>query len=159
MQCIAFDGFEEEDYMAKKPAMTLTTQLLSAAEEYFKRLNHDSDPAGSFDHAARWHPSPDEERSCCWHIRLPTRPWPNSLSNHCRSIEHIANLFDVNTSELRRVCLRLKKLGAPKHLDKALAHLKCVVESETIQHHVRTDGNDLDIVIHPVPERVVVRRI
>ncbi len=80
----------------------MTETILKAAKEYIDRQNRNSHPNGKFDNGMRWFPANEEHRSCCNHIRYPSRAYPFSLNKHCRSIEHIANLYSVNTKDLRK---------------------------------------------------------
>lgn len=73
-----------------------------AANEYRARQNRDSHPSGIFDRASRWYPDSCEEQSCCKGVRDPSRRFPLSLNKHCRSIEHVANLYGVSETELRK---------------------------------------------------------
>lgn len=76
--------------------------LARATREYLARQSRASHPDGRFDKGGRWFPSGSEEQICCRSIRTPSRAWPNSLNKHCRSIDHVANLFGVDAKELRR---------------------------------------------------------
>lgn len=84
---------ESNDYAAR---------LEEAAREYVARQDRKEHPGGSFDKAGRWYPSKKERCECCDYIRTPSRAWPNSLIKHCRSVEHVANLYDVGVKDLRR---------------------------------------------------------
>jgi Uncharacterised protein family (UPF0158) len=56
------------------------------------RLHH---PDGTFDEGGRFYPSEKEARDCCATIRAPSRAFPFSLMKHCRTIKHVAKLYDV----------------------------------------------------------------
>lgn len=70
-------------------------------QERQARLQH---PEGEFDDAGRWYPSERERQSCCEAIREPSRRYPHSLNKHCRSLDHICNLY--NLTERQRAQLR-----------------------------------------------------
>ena len=73
-----------------------------AAKEYIQRQNREVHPEGTFDKAGRWYPNTDEECSCCANIRTPSRAYPLSYNKHCRSLQHVANLYDVEVKALRK---------------------------------------------------------
>lgn len=75
--------------------------LAKAANEYNARQSRQSHPCGSFDKGSHWYPSDTEKRSCCAYIRRPSRAWPHSLNKHCRSLEHIAQLYNVDCKMLK----------------------------------------------------------
>ena len=76
--------------------------LVKAVQTYLARQARRAHPDGFFDNAKRWYPSDDERCDCCDATRSPSRAWPQSLNKHCRSAQHIANLFCVDVTELRR---------------------------------------------------------
>lgn len=76
--------------------------VVNAAREYLMRKNRTSHPSGRFDNAQRFFPDQGEHRPCCTCVRSPSRAYPYSLMTHCRSAEHVANLYDVDASALRR---------------------------------------------------------
>ncbi|KON48494.1 hypothetical protein [Mariprofundus ferrooxydans] len=83
--------------------------IVKAIEVYLSRSCYSSHPDGRFDNAKRWYPSASEERFCCDDIRPPSRAYPSSLNKHCRSIKHIAALYDVDETILRRVARKVAK--------------------------------------------------
>ena len=87
--------------------MTIQSKLNKAAKEYLDRKERSSHPDGYFDNAKRWYPSNEEGCECCLEIRSPSRAFPMSLNQHCRSVDHIANLFNVDVKELRKEAKRL----------------------------------------------------
>ena len=89
-----------------------TDALENAAKVYFDRRDRRSHPQGYFSGGDRWYPSDDERCWCCKFIREPSYRWPWSLSTHCRSVEHVAALMDVDATELRRAVRTLKKKKA-----------------------------------------------
>lgn len=68
---------------------------------YQQRQARQAHPAGSFDRAGRWHPDETETCDCCASVRSPSRRFPYSLMQHCRTIKHIAQLAGVSESDLR----------------------------------------------------------
>jgi hypothetical protein len=80
----------------------VTPQLLESAYDlWLSRQNRDSHPAGTFDNAGRWYPCKEERLDCCEGIRKPSRDYPFSLIQHCRSIVHVAALHGVTPKALR----------------------------------------------------------
>ena len=82
--------------------LQIDSLLHAAAKTYLARHDRVEHPAGGFDRAGRWVPSAIERQDCCECIRTPSRAYPYSLMLHCRSAEHVANLFGVTPRELRR---------------------------------------------------------
>jgi len=80
-----------------------TAMLCQAYYEYKRRKDRLSHPDGTFDNKSRWYPSSSEVRKCCLKIRNPSAKWPYSLMKHCRSLIHVANLYGVDPSELRKI--------------------------------------------------------
>lgn len=60
--------------------------------EWVRRQDRDAHPDGSFDNGGRWYPSAAERASCCSDVRGPSRAWPYSLMQHCRSRPHLRTL-------------------------------------------------------------------
>lgn len=83
--------------------------LKEAAHEAFRRKNKTSHPYGSFKNNGTWLPSDKEKQSCCDSIRTPSVKYPYSLMTHCRTIEHIANLYNVDKKELKQAIKDCKK--------------------------------------------------
>ena len=100
---------------AKQPAVSgppgYIRQTVKAAVEYTARRDRLNHPSGGCDSGGRWYPDESEHRWCCSHIRQPSRGWPWSLMLHCRTAEHVAEVFDVDATDLKRVA-RLLKAGA-----------------------------------------------
>jgi hypothetical protein len=66
------------------------------------RLEH---PDGSFDRGGRWYPCDDEDCGVSRTARSPSRAWPLSYNQACRSLSHCEALFDADhklTLMLRR---------------------------------------------------------
>jgi hypothetical protein len=83
-------------------AAALAAAVTAAAFEYIARRDRARHPAGRTDNASRWYPADDERCSCCDSIREPSRAYPWSLAHHCRTIPHIAELFGVDATAIRR---------------------------------------------------------
>ena len=78
-------------------------RLDQACQEYFNRKARISHPDGEFDRGGRWYADETEEQDCCKSIRNPSRSYPYSMNLHCRSLEHVACLFGVDRSFLRKL--------------------------------------------------------
>jgi hypothetical protein len=76
-------------------------RLTSAATEYVNRRDRFTHPVGHFDRAKRFYPAESEARACCNDIRSPSRRFPFSYMTHCRTMIHVAHLFDVEVADLR----------------------------------------------------------
>lgn len=50
-----------------------------------------------------WYPTPSECRMCCSVMNPPGHQYPFVYQRHCRTIRHIAILFNVSERELARV--------------------------------------------------------
>lgn len=83
--------------------------LENAAQEYIARKNRTSHPAGNFDKAGRWEPDDEEHCECCNYIRTPSRAYPFSYMTHCRTLDHIAHLYKVDKSDLRKQVSAMQK--------------------------------------------------
>lgn len=82
-------------------------RTVDAAREFIARRDRSTHPDGDFDSSGRWYSAEDEERECCYDIRPPSAAWPYSLMIHCRTLRHIARLYDVDMKDLRRAAQRL----------------------------------------------------
>jgi len=89
--------------------MDKRTGVEAAAREYLARRDRRKHPAGRFDNGGRWYPDESEARACCATIRAPSRRWPYSLMLHCRTAKHVAALYGVETSDVRRAAKRLDR--------------------------------------------------
>ena len=77
------------------------SNVMLAAKVFIDRKHRLKHPDGDFDSAKRWYPDASEECDCCSGIRTPSRSYPFSLMVHCRSAEHVANLYDVEAGLLK----------------------------------------------------------
>ena len=83
------------------------SNIEAAAREYLARQRRTTNPAGMFDEAGHWHPEDAEICGCCKVIRKPSKAWPLSWNAHCRTAGHVAQLFRVNLTDMRREARRL----------------------------------------------------
>ena len=83
--------------------------LDKALKCYLARKNRSENPSGHFDSGGRWYPDLQEKCIFCNGIRPPSRSFPYSLLTHCRSMTHIAQLFDVSEFVLRKSVNAYKK--------------------------------------------------
>lgn len=80
----------------------MNKQIVMAAQEYKARQARSRHPKGEFDNGGRWYPAKEERQACCEGIRSPSRAWPMSYNRHCRSAAHVAALYGVDPTDLRR---------------------------------------------------------
>ncbi|WP_210093726.1 hypothetical protein [Ruegeria sp. HKCCSP346] len=81
----------------------LSSEVRSAALEYIKRKRRLSHPNGEFDGGQRFYLASQERRACCEGIRRPSRSYPYSEMAHGRSLRHVAELFDIDERDVRRL--------------------------------------------------------
>lgn len=77
-------------------------RLIKAAEVYVSRKKRESHPDGEFDKVGRWYPSEEETCLYCGDIRRPSNTYKYSLMIHCRTCDHIANLYGVSSLDIKR---------------------------------------------------------
>ena len=75
-------------------------QLQTALRTLIDRKARTAYPEGLYDWAGRWRPTTEETRACCFSIRPPSWNYPNSLLEHCRTLKHVAMLYDVPYRDL-----------------------------------------------------------
>ena len=93
------------------------------------RLHH---PDGKFDEGGRFYPSEKEVRDCCANIRAPSRAFPFSLMKHCRTIKHVAKLYDVTESEVKaKAEVVRKQLWYFCHV-RDFDRIRAIIESPTL---------------------------
>ena len=83
-----------------------------AMEEYLARQERRRHPDGTFDKKSRWYPSGKEKQECCENIRGPSTAYPYSSMVHCRTVEHVANLYGLPAADLRRLVGIYKRYGS-----------------------------------------------
>lgn len=59
-------------------------------------------PMGIYAKSKIWYPVPYEVRSCCQEMTPPMLSFPYAYQRHCRTIKHVAALFDLEELELSR---------------------------------------------------------
>jgi hypothetical protein len=101
----------------KNTAVIQNLDLNDPVKCYINRNDRSNHPEGHFDSGSRWYPLKSENCECCKYIRVPSRAYPYRLQTHCRSITHIANLYKVDESSLRKAINAYKK----SQLDKTSA--------------------------------------
>ena len=84
-------------------------RLDAAVVCYIDRQSRYAHPVGKFDKAQRWEPDEEERRKCCDGIRTPSRAWPYTLMQHCRTMTHIAHLYDVDLRALKTMVATARK--------------------------------------------------
>ena len=67
---------------------------------------------GGHEVAIGLYPDELEESDCCRRIRRPSRSWPFSLLKHCYTLKHVAHLYGVDESALRKLVRKLDKEAA-----------------------------------------------
>lgn len=88
-------------------------ELIDIAIEHLSRKFYRSWPKGKKDSGGRWYP--DEMLECCKGIRSPSRAWPNTYLNHCKSLAHMAHEYGVELKDLKDM---LKKKNLPLFIGK-----------------------------------------
>lgn len=88
---------------------TTNTRVIDGAIDYLKRQARTNHPDGKADSAGRFYPSNVERCDCCERIRQPSRSWPHSLRTHCRTAAHVANKYNVDVKEMRKMARFIKK--------------------------------------------------
>jgi len=87
-----------------KEIIFITKKTIEAADVFINRKTRKKHPDGSFENTnRRWHPSETESCECCNSIREPSRRFPFSLMTHCRSVGHIAKLYEVDAGAVRKI--------------------------------------------------------
>lgn len=116
-------------------------------------------PVGYYDDAGRWWPSAEEWRPCCAKIRRPTGRYPYSLSQHCRTAEHVAHLHGLVPLEFKRALrdstrVLLAVLNQARQLDESvLWHLLGDLDWSRVEARGRLERQDLLFLLrHPKPE-------
>jgi hypothetical protein len=113
--------------MTKREALALADnavaqhRLQSAAQVYNDRRDRRTHPDGHTDNGGRWYPSKAESQPCCRGIRGPSRSYPWSLMLHCRTLTHVANLYDVDLADLRQAGRKSPAREGGDHYYKAVA--------------------------------------
>lgn len=82
-----------------------------AARQYLDRRDRLEHPNGKFDKSGRWYPAQDERQTCCSQIREPSRSYPYSYMLHCRTVDHVAHLHNVDPKAVRKRAREIEKQG------------------------------------------------
>jgi hypothetical protein len=79
---------------------TAPEHLQEAAELFLARQSGESEPEGSWIDRV-WLPSDRERRPCCDGLEPDGLKDPQKLKSHCRTLLHVASLFDLDSRLLR----------------------------------------------------------
>ena len=74
--------------------------MKNAVEASLRRESRSESPVGEWQEGI-WRPAKEEERACCGEV-APTPGNKQALEAHCRTIVHIAALFEVPATDLKR---------------------------------------------------------
>ena len=85
----------------------LAERIEQAAREYLARRDRLSHPDGTFDKQGRFYLAARERCPCCQRIRTPSARWPYSEMLHGRTAGHVAALYGVDATDLRRAARAL----------------------------------------------------
>jgi len=85
-----------------------TRAIRRAAERFLRRRDRTEHPEGKCDRAGRWYPA-DSENFDHRGRRIPSRAWPWSYMQACRTLAHCAHLEGVPglVSEVRKAARKL----------------------------------------------------
>lgn len=90
---------------------------LRAACLYIQRRNRSAHPDGYFDRGGRWF-AQGRDAEVMEPCRTPSRAWPYSQMDACRSLKHCANYFDADPLVTRRIVTAIKHLCSGEKLTK-----------------------------------------
>ena len=95
--------------MSATTSIDQAVQITAAATEYLGRRDRTSHPEGHTDGGGRWYPSEAEDihGTITSTIRGPSRAWPWSYAHACRTAAHVAELYGVEVSAVRREARRI----------------------------------------------------
>lgn len=85
------------------------SRLQEAARTAIAREERTESPRGEW-RDRLWYPADDERQACCESI-TPTESNRQALESHCRTQAHIAKLFKVPLTELRRAVKQARESG------------------------------------------------
>ncbi|HEV7667289.1 MAG TPA: hypothetical protein VGS22_02115 [Thermoanaerobaculia bacterium] len=92
-----------------------------AVETFLARELRQTSPDGDWQEGI-WLPAPEERRACCEEI-APTAANKQALEAHCRTILHVAALFDVPATVLKRAVRVERERVAHRGSDKPQAEV------------------------------------
>ena len=96
--------------VSKLKTITLTSPATKAAVLFLDRKERLEHPEGVFDKAGRWEPlGRDHQVFDYANHRTPSRVYPNTWSQACRSAEHCAKFFEADVVEVRKIANKIKK--------------------------------------------------
>lgn len=86
-------------------------RVQKAAKSYIRRKYRLEHPVGDYDKGGRWVPAEEERCSLCGGERTRSMAWPYTLSQHCRTVEHVAMRHGVPSADVLRAVRKLEKSG------------------------------------------------
>ena len=101
---------QEADALLADPEAQTEANIVNAAKEYLRRKFRIAHPQGEFDNGGRFFLAAEEHEICCINIRDPSRSYPYSHMSHGRTIRHVAEIFDADELEVRRLAKRIEAL-------------------------------------------------
>lgn len=87
-------------------------KAVQAGMTFRRRQDREEHPEGEFDKGGRWYPKGKDAEVFDYNRRSPSRAWPYSYMLHARTAEHVAKLFGVTATEVRKAGNAIKKLKA-----------------------------------------------
>jgi len=90
-----------------KQLKTTLGPSFKAASVYLLRGAGVIQPLGNYDSGGRWYPDDDEWCPCCTAIREPSRAFPFSLRDHCRTQRHLVSRYDADPKLARKLVRQL----------------------------------------------------
>ena len=92
----------KREALALAAAALASQRLERATSEYADRQERRAHPDGQTDKGGRWYPSASESQPCCRDVRGPSRSFPWPYMRHCRTMRHLAQLYDVPEAALKK---------------------------------------------------------
>ncbi|MEY8215503.1 MAG: hypothetical protein RPR97_13600 [Colwellia sp.] len=83
-------------------SLTKIKTLRDVAIEQVERLKRNRHPDGDFKKSGVYWLTKAEYCKCCRKQYSPTKKYPHRLSSHARTIEHVANRYNVDPKALRK---------------------------------------------------------
>ncbi|WP_108836306.1 hypothetical protein [Tateyamaria sp. Alg231-49] len=96
------------EHLLSGTQVSVAENVVDAAKEHLQRKHRISHPEGDFDSGGRFYLAVEERRGCCEWIREPSRAHPYSEMLHGRSLRHVAELFEADELEVRRLAKRIE---------------------------------------------------
>src|SRR6185295_1403001 len=101
---------------ATAPIPESEDRLSLAVETFLARELRQASPEGEWQDGI-WLPASEERRACCEEI-VPTAANKQALEAHCRTILHVAALFEVPATVLKRAVRAEREKGARRAVDR-----------------------------------------